>query len=167
MAAIRGHAGMLLKVASGGGGPTHRYWRLYITAPVSGSVLAIAETEWRATAGGAALTVSATAASSTISGSFPSSEAADGIKTDANNCWVPTASAFPAWVSFDLGSAQTVAQVGIWPQYDPIGDARAPLTFDVQHSDDNASWTTCDSYTGLSTGWAAGTGVGRDFAVTP
>lgn len=150
----------------GGGGSSHRYWRLYVTAPVSGSVLAIAEAAWRATSGGMALAVSATAASTVLT-TFTHTLAADGITNVTNNCWVPSVSAFPAWISFDLGTPQTVAEVAIWPQYDAIGDARAPKDFDVQFSDDNASWTTCDSYTGQTTGWNGGAGTARAFAVTP
>lgn len=152
----------------GGGGANHRYWRLYITQAVSDTqYCAIAEVEWRLTSGGAAQTVSATAASTTLSGSFPSSEAADGIKNDANNCWVCAAAAFPCWISFDLGSDKGITEVAIWPQYDAIGNARAPEDFLVQYSDNNSSWTTCDTYTGQTTGWNGGTGVAKTFAVTP
>lgn len=169
MAAIRGHAGMLLKTAGGGGGTAHRYWRILIAQSVSDVFVAIGEVEWRATPGGADLTTTSTttAASSSASGSFLPAKTVDNIPATSNNCWVNANSAFPAWVSYDLGSAMTVEQLAIWPQYDsPAGNNRGPEDFDIQWSDDNAAWTTCDSYTGI-TGWAAGTGVAKTFAVTP
>ena len=88
-------------------------------------------------------------ASSTENGSFPASAAVDG------NTGTRWSSAFsdPQWLDVDLGSSQSICQVGLnW-------EAAYAKAFQIQVSTDNTNWTTIYSTT-------AGTGGNQTLSVT-
>ena len=88
-------------------------------------------------------------ASSTENGSFPASAAVDG------NTGTRWSSAFsdPQWLEVDLGSSQTICQVGLdW-------ETAYAKAFQIQVSTDNTNWTTIYSTT-------AGTGGNQTLSVT-
>src|SRR5947209_2156564 len=92
-------------------------------------------------------------ASSTENASFPASNAVDG------NTGTRWSSAFsdPQWLEVDLGSSQSICQVGLqW-------EAAYATAFQIQTSADNATWTTVFSTTTGTGGTQAlnVTGTGR------
>lgn len=73
-----------------------------------------------------------------------------------------TCSAYPATLGCQLASAVSVYAVVITP--DASGVTYAPKAFDLQYSDDGSSWTTLQSYSGLTSSWTSQTP--RTFTVT-
>ncbi|MEN9885682.1 MAG: Bordetella phage [Pseudomonadota bacterium] len=140
----------------------HRYWRVCITANNGDSYYSIQEIELRGSVGGADLTTPAMTAA-TNNAFLPAANAFDNDFADYFSPWLsnPGAST-PLWVSIDLGSAQSVAELAMWCQNYAGGPARAPQDFKLQSSDDNSSWTDEASFTGVTT-WAAGTA--KTFAI--
>lgn len=128
---------------AGGGGAAalgaHRYWMLDEVR--SGSAVAIAEIAFRATPGGANLTISnAVAKDSYDPGSTGPNKSHDG---DAGTFWAAASS--PSWIYFDLGSAQEVQQIAITARNDGW-HAQRPTDFNLLCSDDGVSWTQVRRY---------------------
>lgn len=113
----------------------HRYWRVYITAGLSGSGANIAELDLRSSSGGANLSLGKTAAaSSTAAGPYLPSNATDG---NATSFW-DSGGVLPCWLSVDLVTAANVVELAITVR--PDAYTNAPKTFVVQSSDDNSTW---------------------------
>ena len=90
-----------------------------------------------------------TTASSTESAAYPAADATDG------NTGTRWSSAFsdPQWLEVDLGSSQSICQVGLnW-------ETAYATAFQIQVSTDNTNWTTIYSTT-------TGTGGNQTLSVT-
>lgn len=136
----------------------HVYWRINVTANNGSSFLAIAETEMRATAGGADQCAGGTAsASSEFSGSFVAGNAVD---NNASTVWSPTSTT--GWWRYQFASAVEVLEYTI--QGHPSSPTRDPRDWTLEFSDDGTNWTVTDTRTG-QTGWT--NGQIRTFTVTP
>lgn len=132
-------------------GAQYRYWRIYVSAN-NGAVgyTIIVEVELRGSGGGADLTSPSTATTESSS----AASGYEGAKTVDNSLatlWQANESS-GAWVRYDLGTAQPVAQVAIYP-YSPL-PAAAPKDFTIQGSNDGATFSDVKSFTGV-TGWTA------------
>jgi hypothetical protein len=136
---------------------TGRYIRMYGTARATQYGYSLWEFQVYAGSGGGSGTCGTTnvalnktaTASSTENGSFPASAAVDG---NAGTRW---SSAFsdPQWLEVDLGSAQSICQVGLdW-------ETAYGTAFQIQTSTDNTNWTTIYSTT-------TGTGGNQTLNVT-
>ncbi|WP_169307367.1 discoidin domain-containing protein [Chitiniphilus eburneus] len=147
---------------------TGRYWRIHITA-TNGGTASIQEIELRATPGGADLTTPATpvTASSQYSGN-QAVAAVDNLFDSNVRAWVASSANLPQWLTFDLGTAVTVAEVAIAARNHPSGPVSAPRDFTIQYSRDGDTWSTAASYSGVGA-WQPGTdiSVGKRFAVVP
>ena len=138
--------------------PSDRYWRINCTHEAGEDYVIIYEIEMRATIGGA----DQTSTSNTIFSSEvnSSNEAANAFDDTNSSRWVSkhkTLDAAP-WIGQDFGSAQTIAEITI---YTDNGD-RPPSAIEIQHSPDNSTWTTTDTYSGLT--WSSG--ETKTFAVS-
>ncbi len=124
----------------------HRYWRMNITATVSGHS-GVNEFEWRSTAGGVDRTGSGTAATNSTFSGFPASDAFD---NNNSTSWATSGSALPHWISYDFGAgnAWDIVEISILPR--PGSLDQGPTTFQWQYSDDNSAWTTVVTKTGLT-----------------
>lgn len=134
--------------AGAGGGASaigpHRYWRfanlLASSLMIAGSLTAPAMCEFRlrSTSGGSNLAVTAASASNTFSG-LAVANLYDGSTA---TLWSADAAfgSFNHWVSFDLGSAQSVRELFIQARNDATYYAQTPNIFDVEYSDDNVIW---------------------------
>lgn len=119
----------------------HRYWRLNLTAVTNpGTDFALAEVKFCTAVAGASVTSGGTASASSIfSGSFPASNAFD---SNITTFWHSAGGTAPQWIKYDfgLGNDKDIIEVGIVP---PSSRAhQQPVSFDVQWSDDNSTWTT-------------------------
>lgn len=133
--------------------PAYRYWRIYITAlNDGGSQVALTEVELRGTVGGADLTTSSTPVleSSVSGGYYPGVYTVDGYIA---SFWISD-TGVPHWLRYDLGSAEQVAQVAIYPWAAPM---YCPRDFVIQGSADGVSFTNIKSFSGVAawTGWQA------------
>lgn len=131
----------------------HRYWRVYFTAGGSGGVFSLAEAQFRVTPG-TPLLFSGGAVNSLSSynaGTNPNTNLAD----NNINTWWASATANPGeWWEYDYGSGNTLAvqEVTLTARNDSAY-TQAPTTFQVQWSDDNASWNSANSFT--ATTWSS------------
>ena len=107
---------------------THRYWAIYTTTGYYGGYVGIAEVEFRLTAGGSDVTTPSTPVGGIISGS--ASALVD------NNTGSYAWGAPDDRITFDLGSAQAIEQVAIFP-YTNYG----PNQCHIEYSDDGSTWT--------------------------
>jgi hypothetical protein len=137
----------------------HRYWRLNMTA-TTGSAYAMAEVQFRTTAGTPLLFSGGTASASTIYGAgYEADKATDNNPT---TMWISSLAklASQTW-TYDYGAGVTKAIVEIMIQ--ARSDVpQGPDTFTPQWSDDGTTWT---SMTPITTTWAAG--QIQVFPVTP
>lgn len=135
----------------------HRHWRLLLRANNSdaNNNAAIAEIQLRETLGGANFATGGTAsASSQWDGNYSAAQAFDG---NTGNPWHTAGGQGPgSWIAYDLGAgvAKDVEQVALRARSDS-SSLHAPKDFDVQWSDDGATWTTKFVVSGV-TGWAQG-----------
>lgn len=125
----------------------HRYWRLNLTAPVSGTAYGVAEITMAIVAGGANQCTGGTAAASTsYSGSYLPANAFD---ANATTFWASAGSSAAEWISYDFGVGITRDIVEFSFQNRPDGiPSQTPYTGALQWSDDNTTWTTTISFTG-------------------
>lgn len=135
----------------------YRYYRIYITATEGGGQVQLVEMELRATLGGSDLTSPATSVttSSNLIPSYGGDKLVDNV-TVGENLWMssgtPSVGA-PQWARFDLGTAQTVLQLAIYPAGGDVGVVtNAPKDFIVQGSSDGTTFTDVKTFTGI-TGW--------------
>lgn len=144
--------------------PSHRYWRIYITANNGGSTVRITEARW--IVGGVdtppfPLTSNSSpspyvaSASSTTSNRNPW-EAYRNVTNSESSTWQSSGNV-PQWLSLDFGT--DVAPTAIFITARDTGGAvpanQAPLDFQIQYSDDNSNWNTLTDFSG-QTAWAAG-----------
>jgi hypothetical protein len=136
----------------------HRYWRIYITATryTDSWFATLAEVELRGTVGGSDLATGGTAAASSEDTGGGGRYASNAFDNSASTLWVSLSGvAGPAWISYDLGTAQNVAQVLLQAGDTSTRAERAPRTFDIQYSDNGSSWTTASSVVDEAA-WSAG-----------
>jgi len=129
----------------------HQYWRLYCTAG-SSTITALSEVEFHATIGGADQTGSGTpSADSDTGGTYPAS-----LAFDNNNAtqWVSSAT-YPHWLKYDFGVSTPVDVVEYTMRPRTASATDVPTAWQLQWSDDGASWTLADARSGIS--WSAGT----------
>lgn len=145
---------ILAKPAAAGGGSsygTHRYWRVYITQNAGHSTTTeVQEIEFRGSVGGSDLTGSGTP----ISGGSGSTEAGTTVLAafdNTTNIWGRT-SPTNTWIGYDFGAPVSVAELAITSATSSF--TTAPQSFSLDWSDDNASWTTADTFTAY--GWLFG-----------
>jgi F5/8 type C domain-containing protein len=127
----------------------HRYWRINISAAVSGSVHQIAEIEMRTAAGGADQCSGGTVSASNSTAGFPVANVVDDLGTTS---W--HRSAATAWVKYDFGAGndKDIVEVAITAWTDTN---RAPKNFTVEWSDDNSAWTAAMTLSNITT-WYPG-----------
>lgn len=128
-----------------------RYWRIFVqNNNGSASSIRMAEIELRATVGGADITTTTTPV-------LASSDDGASLVTNVrdNNTSTVWASGIGSvtnqWVRLDLASAQTVAQVAIFPHSSAL--TAAPKDFIIQGSSDGTNFTDVKTFTGV-TGWS-------------
>lgn len=147
-----GGLGRSIKRPAGGAG-SHRYWRLYITANNGDTYTGFGEMELRATVSGADLTTPAGAISA--SSSYVANPVTFAIDNDNTSAWFNNGVALPAWVAYDFGSGVTVGELMLYMR---SGDVtiknRYPVNFQLQHSDNNSTWT--DALTVAGVVWSSG-----------
>lgn len=120
----------------------HRYWGLLLTARSgAGNGISLAEVQMRATAGGANQCTGGTASGAATSGT----SAADAFDGSAGTHWYNGAAGPQTRLSYDFGTAVSVAEVvattsgsGLTP--DRPGSTYGPAAGWVQWSDDGAQW---------------------------
>ena len=129
----------------------YRYWRLYITAIDSGNIVTMAEVIYRESLGGAAVTGGTASASSIYDGGFVAANARD---ANAATSWGSSNTSGPWWhkVDFGAGNDKAITHCDIQAQ-DTFGFYSSPVTFKMQHSDDDSAWTDAIVIVGDS-GWA-------------
>lgn len=128
----------------------HRYWRILIHATDQLLATAVGELELRATPGGANQTGSGTALANGhyISGvdgpHLPDYAFNNQNQADAPYWWQYNTSqgAFPHWLGYDFGAGGEVEVEEVVIHARLRDTAHAPITFDLQHSDDGSAWTT-------------------------
>lgn len=133
----------------------HRYWRIYITAYGGGSNLLIqGGSGFRTVAGGSYISFSPgsnTTASSyaTTPASYPPWQAWESI---TSNAWqTPASPTMPQWNRVDLGAAYHVVEVVLGGPAAAFTD-RCATALEIQYSDDDSTWTTAKSFSGLTWG---------------
>lgn len=134
---------------------THRYWRVLISAPVSGNVAAMTEVELRTSSRGSDTTGGITP---TADSEFDVSLDADNVNDDSNSsAWASANVAGDHWVKFDYGAGneKDIVELYIKARNDSSATTQSPKDFKLQYSDDNAAWSDQITVTG-STGWTAG-----------
>lgn len=115
----------------------HLYWRVHITVS-NGGVASIAEVQYY-NASGTLLSTGGTATASSTFSSQTASLAHDGNFTTfwASNV-IPNSGA-PEWIKYQFAAPVDVSAVRISRR--PAQPDQLPLTFSIQYSDDNSSWT--------------------------
>jgi hypothetical protein len=124
----------------------HRYWRVYIDLiPVNYAIAT--EIEMHTAVAGSNVATGGTASASSEYGGHPASLAFDG---NLGTYWMADGSAMPQWIEYDFGGSSSPAVIEIkWGSLSGY-PVRAPETFDVQWSDNDASWTTSWSVYGYN-----------------
>lgn len=133
---------------------SHRYWRVHISAVSSGNLAAITELQMYEGYFGQNLITGGTVAADSNFVDYPASSAVDGGLQDTaassnTSVWASANSSLPHWLSYDFGSAKAITAVGIHGRV-ASQIAQMPTDLTVQYSDDNSTWTTAWSHTGLS-----------------
>lgn len=129
----------------------HRYWRLNLTAPISGTAYSLSEIIMSLVAGGANQCTGGTAAASTVyaSPTYTADKAFDGNGT---TFWASAGSSSAEWISYDFGVGVTkdIVEFGFSARPDSFATTQTPLTGALQFSDDNAAWTNSLAFTASS-----------------
>lgn len=126
----------------------HRYWRLNLTAPISGTAYGLAEITMETSVGGANVATGGTAAASTTySSSYAASYAFD---ANAATFWASLGSSAAEWISYDFGAGITraIVEFSFTSRPDSAASSQTPLSGSLQYSDDNTTWTTAFGFTG-------------------
>jgi hypothetical protein len=135
-----------------------QYWRIYITANNGDpSYTTVAELQLRGAVSGPNLCTPAlavaNASASSAAGSNTADKAFDGNTTTR---WTDGNTLLPAWLCWNFGTPTVVAEIALMGQYTGSDQGLyPPKAFQIQHSDDNVTWTTYGSFTD-QTGWGAG-----------
>ena len=131
----------------------HRYWRLNITAVQTTGYAALAEVQFRTSAGVPLLFSGGTASASSIDtpGFDDPPDAAD---NNPATFWASFGQV-PQWWGYDYGAgnAKAVVEITILPRADLA--SQGPTIFTPQWSDDGTSWTPMATITGVAP-WTAG-----------
>ena len=130
-----------------------RYWRIHITSG-NGPRPQLSDIQMRATPGGADQTSEAYASASSV---WNGNSAANAFDGSTSTRWYAEAG-YPCWIQQDFGVETTVQEVHLRSLLTSV----APAGFDIQKSDDGATWETTDSYSVV--GWPYNTGY--EFSVT-
>ena len=148
----RGHHGLLLAPVGGGGGATHSYWKLSISAVQSGAYVSIAKIEFRATPGGADQAVGGTAFSS--SDYNPSYVAANAFNGNPGDEWANGIGApFPHEIGYHFPSPVAVGELAVLSTDAAYGGPNErPKDWAVLWSDDGVTYTVERTVT-AQTGW--------------
>jgi hypothetical protein len=137
----------------------HRYWRINIPAVQSTGYAALAEVQFRTTAGVPLLFSGGTASAS----SFDSAPYVASMAADNNTAtfWA-SGNPVPQWWGYDYGAGNALAivEITILPRSDY--PTQGPASFTPQWSDDGTNWTSMAQLTGGP--WDAG--VVQTFAVS-
>lgn len=132
----------------------HRYWRLLISASVSDATyVVVPELELHSTIGGADQTGSGTASADSEYPDWPASKAFDDLVIYTSGCWSNNSGgSFPHWLKYDFGSGQdkTIVEYTIQAHNDGAYLNQMPSDWEFQYSDNDSSWTTVDTRTGIS-----------------
>jgi hypothetical protein len=128
----------------------HRYWRLLFLSTNSVDTQA-AEVEMRESTGGVDATGSGTASASSVFSS-PTWDAANAFDNNNATAWNSSGFASPTYLAYDFGVGVTknIKEISLRVRSDFINNA--PISFQIQYSDDNSTWTTSWTVTG-QTGW--------------
>lgn len=136
----------------------YRYYRIYITANTGelDGYSEMQEIELAVTAGGDDITTpSAPANQSSYFASRTAAKLVDNNFTGAEEIWTSANQTFPQWVSFDLGEQIKIAELRIYPTFEPW-HARAPKDFIVQGSKNGTIWEDIKKFAGIND-WQSGT----------
>ena len=129
----------------------HRYWRVYYTATSDGWA-AIAEIAMHTTVGGGNVISGGTASASSSFSGFPASSAID---SNASTAWASNGAVLPSWWEYDFGAGVTKDIVEfVVTARTGTAAGESGSAFQLQFSDDNSTWTTAWSWTGVS--WTSG-----------
>lgn len=133
----------------------HRYWRVYITAYGGGPNLLIqGGGGFRTVAGGSYISFSP--ASNTTASSYATTPASyppwQAWETVTSNAWqTPASPSMPQWNRVDLGTAYSVVEIVLGGPASAFTD-RCATALDIQYSDDDSTWVTVKSFSGLTWG---------------
>jgi len=123
---------------------TSSYWRIFGTATDHGTIMALAEVEWRATRGGANQATGGTPlASSEYDASHVAANAYDG---NATTRWAALVSWPPWWLGYQFTSAVGMREMRVVARNENNAFNQAPRDFDAQQSPDGLTWVTVASY---------------------
>ena len=142
----------------------YRYYRIYITANMGGldGYSELQEIELATSAGGVDVTTPATQTNQ--SSYFASRTAAKLVDNDftwGEAIWTSANQTFPQWVSFDLGGQIKIAELRIYPTFEPW-HKRAPKDFIVQGSNNGTTWEDIKEFAGIND-WQSGTPKSLDL----
>lgn len=129
----------------------HRYWRLALLACAS-NAYSMAECQFRSTPGAALLFSGGTATAAQTWTTYVPTYAAD---NNLGTVWSSNDNAAGQWWEYDYGAGSSidVAEVSITARNDNQY-GQTPSSFSLQYSDDNATWVTLGTFSGIS--WSAG-----------
>ena len=125
---------------------SHRYYRLNVSATGGASYCGVPELYLMATIGGSSVATGGTASANSSYSGMPASNAFDGSTSTA---WYSNVTTGPFILEYDFGSgiAHKIVQYAI---HSPSGLGSAPYSWTLQYSDDNSTWTTCDTRTAVA-----------------
>ena len=138
-----------------------RYWRIYMTENNGDAYYSLQEVN---IIGGSGLSLVSPATATSQSSYYDAgwyqalaSKLVDGsTENGETDVWVSSGGSPTEWVSFDLGQRMPVKAFKLLPQvHAPVTVSRAPKTFKIQYSNDNANWS--DAYIAENqTSWSVG-----------
>jgi hypothetical protein len=158
--------GVTCSGAGSSGSTGHRYWQIYMTANGAGAVYAIAEVQFRTTAGTPLLFSGGTAsATSFYAAGYEADKAADNnpatfwnsdttLEKLSNNAWI---------YDYGVGKALSIVEITIQARPDTFF-SQSPTVFTPKWSDDGVTWTSKNPITTAT--WTASSQI-QTFAVTP
>lgn len=127
--------------------PTHPYWRILVARTNGDGYVTFAELEFRQKAG---VADQATGGSSADNGNYSGDySAAKAFDANMSTCF-HSGGQSNVWVSYRFPAARSVEEVAITSRAEANGVRGSPNTFDIQWSDDGATWTTEWTVTGAT-----------------
>ncbi|MEP2533542.1 discoidin domain-containing protein [Shimia sp.] len=135
-----GASGNRFDGGGGGGGNSHRYWRMSVLSPHVSGYRLFMEVEYRGSVGGADLTGSGTASSSSErSVNFGADRAFD---DDDGTFYQPALSAaLPIYLDYDFGADTEVQEIAIFGHANATIAGRTIYEFEMFYSDNGVDWT--------------------------
>lgn len=152
LAAVRRIRFGVIEAVPGYDASSHQYWRISIGATSLGTLVGVAEVEFRALVDGALVDQTGTG---TVTASTEYNSGHQAAYAFDNNAGTPWASStLPAWLqyNFGVGNGKSIVEVGILPR--PSDVNQAPSSLLVQYSDNALDWTTVASWN--PSGWQSG-----------